>query len=140
MDHKVIVVKPDVKVSLKLLKQDTDLALRHPYVFCVFDATLRRHSPKLRRRKTESSLTTTTKLFHSFPFVCAKENLWELHMDVCKYLQNNYSNADYRQLILGIGHFDADLECKTLKFTYHCDDRPGQIFRAITEAQLLFGH
>lgn len=138
MEYKVAVVRPDIKVSLKLLKQDTDLAQRCPFVFCVFDATLRRHSPKLRRRKTESCLDKTEKLFHSFPFVCATQNLWEMHMTICKYIEKNYSNSDYRQLSLGIGHFNQDLECKVIKFVYHCDNRPGQIFRAITEAQLLF--
>jgi len=139
MEYKVIVVRPDIKVPLKLLKQDTDLAQRCPYVFCVFDAAVRRHSPKLRRRKTESCLAQTEKLFHSFPFVCATQNLWEMHMTICKYIEKNYPDSDYRRLTLGVGHFNNDLECRVIKFNYICDDRAGQIFQAITEAQLNFG-
>jgi hypothetical protein len=137
MDYRIVLIKPDLTIGLKQLKADTKTAKATPYVFCIFDSTLRRHSPKLRRRKTESSLVKTVKLFHAFPFVCAKKNLWDLHLEISHYIERNFPHADYRQLDVGIGSFNTELECRVIRFRYQCDDTPGQIFKAITEAQKL---
>lgn len=134
MDYPVVVVKPDIKVGLKQLKADTELAQERPFVFCIFNAT-RRHSPKLRRRKTEPVLKAARPLFYAFPFVCADKSLWDLHLQISQHIERNYPMSDYRQLEVGIGSFNRELECRVIRFDYKCNGTAGQIFRAITAAQ-----
>lgn len=134
MDYRVVVVKPDIKVGLKQLKADTELAQEKPFVFCVFGAT-RRHSPKLRRRKTEPTIRAAKSPFYAFPFVCAEKNLWDLHVLISQHIERNYPMSDYRQLEVGIGSFNEDLECRVIRFHYQCNGTAGQIFQAIVAAQ-----
>lgn len=137
MEYKVVLLKPDITTGLKQIKADAKQAKATPYVFCVFDASARRHSPKLRRRKTESTLTRTNKLFNAFPIVCAENSLWALHTKISQYIGRNYPDADYKHLDVGIGSFNRELECRVIRFRYECDDTPFQILLAITEAQKL---
>lgn len=136
MDYRVVVVKPDIKVGLKQLKADTELAQEKPFVFCVFGAS-RRHSPKLRRRKTEPTLNVRAQrpLFNAFPFVAAEQNLWDLHLVISHHLDRNFPMSDYRQVEIGIGSFNRELECRVIRFQYQCNGTAGQIFQAITSAQ-----
>lgn len=83
------------------------------------------------------ALEQTVKLFHSFPFVCAEANLWDLHLSISRYLEKQFPSTEYRHLELGVGSFNRDFECKVIKFTYQCDATPGQIYLAIERAQQL---